>query len=73
VTSNVDQLLVATSVKKSVRDTATLLKLQMSAYGDMIVKWKREGTAKKKPRPGRPRFMTDRDPQVLKKVVCETH
>jgi hypothetical protein len=30
--------------KKSVRDTATLLKLSKSTVGDMIVKWKHEGT-----------------------------
>jgi hypothetical protein len=30
--------------KKSVRDTATLLKLPKSTAGDVIVKWKREGT-----------------------------
>jgi hypothetical protein len=46
--------------KKSVRDTATLLKLPKSATGDVIVKWKREGTTTK-PRPGRLHLMTDRD------------
>jgi hypothetical protein len=30
--------------KKSVRDIATLLKLPKSMVGDVIVKWKREGT-----------------------------
>jgi hypothetical protein len=30
--------------KKSVRDIATLLKLLKSMVGDVIVKWKREGT-----------------------------
>jgi hypothetical protein len=30
--------------KKSVRDTATLLKLLKSMVGDVIVKWKHEGT-----------------------------
>jgi hypothetical protein len=29
---------------KSVRDIATLLKLPNSAVGDVIAKWKREGT-----------------------------
>jgi transposase len=54
--------------KKSVRDITTLLKLPKSAVGDMIVKWKREGTTSMKPRPGRPHLMTDRDRQALKKV-----
>jgi transposase len=58
--------------KKSVRDIATLLKLPKSAVGDVIVKWKREGTTTTKPRLGRPRLMTDRDHQTLKKVVHET-
>jgi hypothetical protein len=35
--------------KKSVRDIATLLKLPKSAVGDVIVKWKREGTTTAKP------------------------
>jgi transposase len=39
--------------KKSVRDIATLLKLTKSTVGDVIVKWKREGTTTTKPRPGR--------------------
>jgi hypothetical protein len=30
--------------KKFVRDTAALLKLPKSTAGDVIVKWKREGT-----------------------------
>jgi hypothetical protein len=30
--------------KKSVKDIATLLKLPKSMVGDVIVKWKREGT-----------------------------
>jgi hypothetical protein len=30
--------------KKSVKDTATLLKLPKSTVGDVIVKWKCEGT-----------------------------
>jgi transposase len=47
--------------KKSVRDIATLLKLPKSAVGDMIVKWKCEGTTTMKPRLGRPHLMTDRD------------
>jgi transposase len=58
--------------KKSVRDTATLLKLSKSAVGDVIVKWKREGATTTKPRPARPHLMTDRDRQALKKVVRET-
>jgi transposase len=58
--------------KKSVRDIATLLKLPKSKVGDVIVKRKREGTTTTKPRPGRPRLMTDRDRRVLKKVVRET-
>jgi transposase len=44
--------------KKSVRDIATLLKLPKSMVGDVIVKWKREGTTTIKPRLGRPRLMT---------------
>jgi hypothetical protein len=52
--------------KKSVRDITTLLKLPESTTGDMIVKWKREGTTTMKPQPGRPRLMTDRDRRVLK-------
>jgi hypothetical protein len=35
--------------KKSVRDTAILLKLQKAMAGDLIVKWKREGTTTMKP------------------------
>jgi hypothetical protein len=35
--------------KKSVTDTATLLKLSKSMVGDVIVKWKREGTTTTKP------------------------
>jgi hypothetical protein len=35
--------------KKSVRGTATLLKLPKSAVGDVIVKCKHEGTTKMKP------------------------
>jgi hypothetical protein len=46
--------------KKSVRDIATLLKLPKSAVGDVIVKWKREGTTTTKPRPDRPRLITER-------------
>jgi transposase len=57
--------------RKSVRDIATLLKLPKSTVGDVIVKWKREGTTTTKPRPGRPRLMTDRDRRALK-VVHET-
>jgi transposase len=44
----------------------------MSTVGDVIVRWKREGTTTTKPRPGRPRLITDRDCQALKKVVRET-
>jgi transposase len=58
--------------KKSVRDIANLLKLPKSTVGDMIVKWKREGTTTTKPRPNRPHLMTDRDRRALKKVVRET-
>jgi transposase len=58
--------------KKSVKDIATLLKLPKSTVGDVIVKWKREDTTTTKPRPGRPRLVTDRDRRALKKVVCET-
>jgi transposase len=58
--------------KKSVRGIATLLKLPMSTVGDVIVKWKCEGKTTMKPRPGRPRLMTDRDHRTLKKVVRET-
>jgi transposase len=35
------------------------------------VKWRREGTTTRKPRPGRPRLMTDRDRRALQKVVRE--
>jgi hypothetical protein len=35
--------------KKSVRDIATLLKLPKLTVGDVIVKWKREGTTTMKP------------------------
>jgi transposase len=45
--------------KKSVRDIAILLKLPKSMVGDMIVKWKCEGTTTTKLRPGQPRLMTD--------------
>jgi hypothetical protein len=47
--------------KKSVRGIATLLKLPKSAVGDVIVKWKREGSTTTKPRPGRLPLMADRD------------
>jgi transposase len=47
--------------KKSARDIATLLKMPKSTAGDVIVKWKRESTTTTKPRPIRPRLMTDRD------------
>jgi transposase len=57
---------------KSVRDIATLLKLPKSTVGDVIVKRKSEGTTTMKPRPGRPRLMTDRDRRALKKVARET-
>jgi hypothetical protein len=40
--------------------------------GDVTVKWKCEGTTTMKPLLGRPRLMTDRDRQALKKVVSET-
>jgi hypothetical protein len=47
--------------KKSVRDIATLLKLPMSMVGEVIMKWKSDGTTTTKPQVGRPRLMTDRD------------
>jgi hypothetical protein len=59
--------------KKSVRGTATLLKLPKSTAGDVIVKWKYEGLTTMKPRLDRPCLMTNRDHLVLKKVVRETH
>jgi hypothetical protein len=40
--------------------------------GDVIMKWKREGTTTMKSRPGRPCLMTDRGCRALKKVVRET-
>jgi hypothetical protein len=40
--------------------------------GDVIVKWKSEGTTTTKPRLGRPRLQTDKDCQAWKKVVRET-
>jgi transposase len=47
--------------KKSVGDITTPLKLPKSAVGDVIVKWKREGTTTTtKRRPSRPRLMTDK-------------
>jgi hypothetical protein len=58
--------------KKSVRGNATLLKLPKLAAGDVIVKWKHEGTTTRKPWPDRPRLMTDGDHRALKKVVRET-
>jgi transposase len=58
--------------KKSVRGIATLLKLPKSAVGDVIVKWKREGTTTTEPRPSRQRLVTDRDRRGLKMVVRET-
>jgi transposase len=58
--------------KKSIRDTATLLKLPKSTVGDVAVKWKCEGTTTTKPLLGRPHLMTERDRRVLKKVVRET-
>jgi hypothetical protein len=39
--------------------------------GDMIVKWKSEGTTTMKPWPGRLRLMTNRDHWALKQsLVC---
>jgi transposase len=58
--------------KNSVSDIATLLKLPKSMIDDVIVKWKREGTTTKKPRPGRPHLMIDRDLRALMKAVRET-
>jgi transposase len=58
--------------KKSVRDIATLLKLPESTTDDVTVKSEHEGTTTRKPRPGRPRLMADRDCRALRKVVCET-
>jgi transposase len=66
-------IIVCNIIKKSVRDTATLLNLPKSMVGDVTVKWKREGTTTMKPRRGRPCLMTDRDHWVLKKVVHKTH
>jgi transposase len=40
--------------KKSARGIATLLQFPKSAVGDVIVKWKSDGTTTPKPRPGRP-------------------
>jgi hypothetical protein len=54
------------------RDIATLLKLPRSVVGDVIVKWKHEGTTTMKPRLSRLHLMTDRDCRALKKVVHET-
>jgi transposase len=65
-------LVIGCHIKKSVRDIVILLMLHKSAVGDVIVKWKREGTITTKPRPGRPRLMTDRDHRALKKVVRES-
>jgi hypothetical protein len=45
--------------KKSVRDTATLLKLSKLMVGDVILKWKREGNTTTKSRPCRPHLMTN--------------
>jgi hypothetical protein len=58
--------------KKSVRDIETLLKLPKSMVRDVTVKWKREGTTTTKPWLGRLHLMTDRNRQVLKKVVHKT-
>jgi hypothetical protein len=59
-------------IKKSVRDIATLLKLPKWMVGDVIVKWKHEGTTTTEPQLGRLHLMTDRDRLALKKVVRET-
>jgi hypothetical protein len=40
--------------------------------GDVIVKWKHEGTTTMKPRPGRPHLMSYRDHRALKEVVRVT-
>jgi hypothetical protein len=58
--------------KKSVRDLTTLLKLPKLTVGDMIVKWKCEGTTSMEPWPGWLRLMTDRDRRTLKVVVRDT-
>jgi hypothetical protein len=57
--------------KRSVRDIANLHKLPKSMVGDMIVKWKCDGTTTTKPQWGRLHLMTDRDRRALK-VVPET-
>jgi hypothetical protein len=46
--------------KKSVRDTATPLTLPNSMAGDVIVKWKCEGTTTMKSRLGRQHLMTNK-------------
>jgi transposase len=58
--------------KKYVTDIATLFKLPKSTVGDVIVKWKHEGTTTTKPRLGRPHLMIDRGRRTLKKLVHET-
>jgi hypothetical protein len=58
--------------KKSDRNTATLLNFPKSTAGDVIVKWKREGTTTTKPRPGRPRLMADRDHRGFENGIRET-
>jgi transposase len=57
--------------EKSVRYIATFLKLPKSVVGDVIVKWKHEGTTTMKPQPGRLHLKTNRDHQALN-VVYET-
>jgi transposase len=57
--------------KKSVRDIITLLKLPKSMVGEIIPKWKCEGTTTTKPRLGRPCLMTDTDRRALKKIIRE--
>jgi hypothetical protein len=58
--------------KKSVRDTATLLKFPKSMDDDVIAKWKCKGTTTMQPWPGRPHLMTNRGHRAFKKVVHET-
>jgi hypothetical protein len=57
--------------KKSVRDIAIFHKLPKSMVGDVIVKWKREGTTTTT-RQDRPHLMTDMDCLALRKVIHET-
>jgi transposase len=49
---------------------SALLELPQSTVSAVILKWKRLGATTAQPRSGRPHMLTERDHQVLKRIVC---